>query len=93
MMSTWLSFGDLTQLLGCALFTPNVGHTVVYGVSDNKNVWWDNTYAAHLNFKAQDTSEIFRDQIEAQPMPPADDANMVFQGGAFVKSGPFGDNE
>jgi uronate dehydrogenase len=91
MMSTWLSFGDLTQLLGCALFTPNVGHTVVYGVSDNKNVWWDNTFAAHLNFKAQDTSEIFRDQIEAQPMPAADDPNRVYQGGAFVKSGPFGD--
>ncbi|WP_397453302.1 NAD-dependent epimerase/dehydratase family protein [Pseudomonas sp. NA-150] len=92
MMSTWLSFGDLTQLLECALYTPNVGHTVVYGVSDNQNVWWDNTFAAHLNYKAQDTSEVFREQVEAQPMPAADDPSMVYQGGAFVASGPFGDN-
>ncbi|MGE8178599.1 NAD-dependent epimerase/dehydratase family protein [Pseudomonas fluorescens] len=91
MMSTWLSFGDLTELLACALYTPNVGHTVVYGVSDNQNVWWDNCYAAHLNFKGRDSSEPFRAQIEAQPMPSADDPNMVYQGGAFVTSGPFGD--
>lgn len=92
MMSTWLSFGDLTQLLECALYTPNVGHTVVYGVSDNQNVWWDNQYASHLNFHPKDSSEIFREQIEAQPMPAADDPAMVYQGGAFVASGPFGDD-
>ncbi|RML76678.1 hypothetical protein APX70_03394, partial [Pseudomonas syringae pv. maculicola] len=33
MMSTWLSFDDLTRLLERALYTPDVGHTVVYGVS------------------------------------------------------------
>lgn len=91
MMSTWLSFGDLTQLLECALYAPNVGHTVVYGVSDNKNVWWDNRFAAGLGYKPQDNSEVFRDKVEAQPMPAADDPAMVYQGGAFVASGPFGD--
>ncbi|MFJ3370385.1 NAD-dependent epimerase/dehydratase family protein [Pseudomonas sp. NPDC086251] len=91
MMSTWLSFGDLTQLLECALYAPNVGHTVVYGVSDNKHVWWDNRFAAGLGYKPQDNSEVFRDKVEAQPMPAADDPAMVYQGGAFVASGPFGD--
>jgi uronate dehydrogenase len=91
MMSTWLSFGDLTQLLERALYTPNVGHTVVYGVSDNKNVWWDNSLAAHLKYQPKDTSEVFREQVEAQPMPAVDDPSMVYQGGAFVASGPFGD--
>lgn len=91
MMSTWLSFGDLTQLIECALYTPNVGHTVVYGVSDNQNIWWDNHYASHLNFQPKDSSEVFREQVEAQPMPAADDPARVYQGGAFVASGPFGD--
>ncbi|MFP3548173.1 NAD(P)-dependent oxidoreductase, partial [Rhizobium sp. SIMBA_035] len=50
MLSTWLSFADLTQLLERSLYTPNVGHTVVYGVSNNLNVWWDNRFAAHLGF-------------------------------------------
>ncbi|WP_397449967.1 NAD-dependent epimerase/dehydratase family protein [Pseudomonas sp. NA-150] len=92
MLCTWLSYNDLTQLLERALFTADVGHTVVYGVSDNQNAWWDNRYAAHLGFNPQDTSEGFRSQVEAQPMPAADDPLMLFQGGAFVAAGPFGDD-
>jgi uronate dehydrogenase len=92
MMSTWLSYRDLTQLIERALYTPNVGHTVVYGVSDNHNVWWDNHLATHLGYQPQDSSEQFRTQVEAQPMPAADDPAMVYQGGAFVAAGPFGDD-
>ncbi|MEB0203860.1 NAD(P)-dependent oxidoreductase [Pseudomonas sp. CCC3.1] len=91
MMSTWLSFDDLTQLLERSLYTPNVGHTVVYGASNNVDVWWDNRFAAHLGFEPQDTSEVFRAKVEAQPMPAANDPARVYQGGAFVAAGPFGD--
>lgn len=92
MMSTWLSFDDLTQLIARALYAPNVGHTIVYGASANRDVWWDNRYAAHLGYHPKDSSEVFRDKVEAQPMPAADDPAMVYQGGAFVASGPFGDD-
>ncbi len=91
MMSTWLSFDDLTQLIERSLFTPNVGHTVVYGMSDNRDVWWDNRFAAHLGYTAKDSSEVFRDKVEQQPMPAADDPAAVYQGGAFAAAGPFGD--
>ncbi|WP_223488648.1 NAD-dependent epimerase/dehydratase family protein [Pseudomonas sp. A-RE-19] len=91
MMSTWLSFDDMTRLLERALYTPNVGHTVVYGMSDNKHVWWDNRFATHLGYAPQDTSEVFREKVEAQPMPAKDDPARVYQGGAFVAAGPFGD--
>lgn len=91
MMSTWLSYDDLTQLLERALYTPDVGHTVVYGMSDNKTVWWDNRLASHLGYSPKDSSEVFRDKVEAQPMPAADDPARIYQGGAFVAAGPFGD--
>ncbi|MHA3735710.1 NAD-dependent epimerase/dehydratase family protein [Pseudomonas sp. Eth.TT006] len=91
MMHTWLSFDDLTQLLERALYTPDVGHTVVYGMSANKEVWWDNRFASHLGFEAKDSSEIFREKVEAQPLPAADDPARIYQGGAFVAAGPFGD--
>jgi uronate dehydrogenase len=91
MMSTWLSFDDLTQLIERSLFTPNVGHTVVYGMSANRDVWWDNRFAAHLGYTAKDSSEVFRDKVEQQPMPAADDPAAVYQGGAFAAAGPFGD--
>ncbi|HEY1026904.1 MAG TPA: NAD(P)-dependent oxidoreductase [Pseudomonas sp.] len=92
MMSTWLSYDDLTQLIERCLFTPDVGHTVVYGMSDNRDVWWDNRHAAHLGFKPRDSSEVFRDKVEAQPQPAQDDPNRIYQGGAFVAAGPFGDD-
>ncbi|POR62664.1 NAD-dependent epimerase/dehydratase family protein [Pseudomonas syringae] len=91
MMSTWLSFADLTQLIERSLYTPDVGHTVVYGVSDNNTVWWDNRLASKLDYKPKDSSEVFREKVDAQPLPAADDPAMLYQGGAFVASGPFGD--
>ncbi|SDG48804.1 uronate dehydrogenase [Pseudomonas benzenivorans] len=92
MLSTWLSYRDLTQLLERALYTPNVGHTVVYGMSANRDLWWDNHLAAHLGYQPQDSSEAFRERVEAQPMPAADDPVRLFQGGAFAAAGPFGDD-
>lgn len=91
MLSTWLSYDDLTQLIYKGLTTPNVGHTVVYGASANRDVWWDNRLANHLGYTPKDSSEGFRAKVEAQPMPAANDPAMVYQGGAFVESGPFGD--
>lgn len=89
MMSTFLSFDDLTELMRCSLFAENVGHTVVYGVSNNGKVWWDNTKAAHLGFVPKDSSEPFRDKIEAAPPIAEGDAMAVFHGGRFVNCGPF----
>ncbi|HSV51799.1 MAG TPA: NAD(P)-dependent oxidoreductase [Burkholderiaceae bacterium] len=92
MMSTWLSYRDLTSLIEKSLFTPDVKHTIVYGVSANRDVWWDNKAAAHLGFTPLDSSEIFRDKVEAQPPVAQTDPNAIYQGGAFTAQGPFGDN-
>jgi uronate dehydrogenase len=91
MMSTWLSYRDLTTLVEKSLFTPSVGHTVVYGASANRDVWWDNSAAAHLGYVPQDSSEVFRAKVEAQPPVAPTDPNAIYQGGAFTAQGPFGD--
>ncbi|OUM00661.1 NAD-dependent epimerase/dehydratase family protein [Variovorax sp. JS1663] len=91
MMSTWLSYRDLTSLIEKSLFTPGVKHTVVFGASANRDLWWDNSAAAHLGFVPQDTSEVFRAKIEAQPPVAPTDPNAIYQGGAFTAQGPFGD--
>jgi len=90
MMSTYLSYDDLTELLRCALFAPRVGHTIVYGMSDNTTVWWDNTSARHVGFRPQDSSERFRAALEAkQPTIDLKDPASIYQGGVFVRTGPF----
>ena len=89
MLVTWLSYADLTELVRSCLFAPMLGHTVVYGMSANRDKWWDNSKAAHVGFHAQDSSERFRPKVEGiAPADPTDPA-AVYQGGAFVKMGPF----
>ena len=92
MLSTFLSYDDLVELVRCSLFAPDVGHTVVFGVSDNSSSWWDNSKAAHLGFKPRDNSEAQRARAEAAN-PPLDprDPRRVYQGGAFTGQGPFDD--
>ena len=90
MLASWLSYGDLERLVAAALTAPAVGHTIAYGVSDNRLTWWDNTSARHLGYRPQDSSEAFRDAVEAR-QPPYDrnDPAALYQGGAFVSKGPF----
>jgi uronate dehydrogenase len=92
MLSTFLSYRDLVELVRCALFSPRPGHTIVFGVSDNPTGWWDNAKASHLGFRAQDTSESQRARVESTvpPVEPGDPAG-IYQGGAFVRTGPFDD--
>lgn len=89
MLSTWLSYPDLEHLVARALLADDVGHTVVYGMSANRDLWWSNRHAAQLGFAPQDSSEVFRAQVERQPKLAADDPNSLFQGGAFTAAGPF----
>lgn len=90
MLSTWLSYDDLTSLIHCALRAPSVGHTIIYGASDNTPAWWDNRYAAHLGWTPKDSSERFRAEMDAtvRRLDPSDPA-AIYQGGRFVKQGPF----
>jgi uronate dehydrogenase len=90
MLITWLSIGDLTELIRVSLFTPQVGHTIAFGVSDNRDKWWDNSGAAHLGYVPRDSSEPFRAAVEARS-PALDPATPAarFQGGGYCEMGPF----
>ena len=89
MLITWLSYRDLTELVRCCLFAPRLEHTIVYGMSANRDKWWDNSKAAHLGFQPQDSSEQFRAKVEALPPLDPQDPAAQYQGGGFVKAGPF----
>lgn len=90
MLVTYLSYRDFIELVRCSLFTNRVGHTVVYGVSNNPLKWWDNTKAGFLGFNAQDSSDEFRNRFPASaPSSDLDDPAQRFQGGAFVLGEPM----
>ena len=89
MLATWMSFDDLERLVVAALTAPVVGHSIIYGLSDNHTTWWDNRHARHIGYRPQDSSEPFRAALEAR-QPTLDRSNpaVIYQGGAFVTSGP-----
>lgn len=90
MMSTYLSYDDLTELLRCSLFAPRVGHTIVFGMSDNDSVWWDNRYAAHLGYRPKDSSSKFAHLFpDSADFPAKDDISTIYQGGKFLLDGPM----
>jgi uronate dehydrogenase len=92
MLASWMSYDDLERLVMAVLTTPVLGCSVIYGISDNKTRWYDNSGAAHIGYRPQDSSEPFRAAVEArQPKLDLSDPAVVYQGGAFVRTGPFGD--
>jgi uronate dehydrogenase len=91
MLATWMSYDDLERLVVAALTAPIVGHSVIYGVSDNRTSWWDNTPARHIGYRPQDSSDVFRTEVEArQPVIDRHDPAALYQGGSFVKANPHG---
>ena len=90
MLATWMSYDDLERLVVASLTAPVVGHSVIYGMSDNTTSWWDNTGAKHIGYRPQDSSEPFRAAVEArQPVLDLQNPAVIHQGGAFVTQGPF----
>ena len=94
MMATWLSVDDFMRLMKRAFVAPKLGCTVVYGASANTESWWDNDKSAFLGWVPQDSSEIWREEIEQQAgeIDP-DDPAVVYQGGKFVTAGHPDDAE
>jgi uronate dehydrogenase len=90
MLATWLSYDDLHRLITACLTTPVLGHSIIYGTSDNSVGWYDNHLAKHIGFRPQDSSDVFREAIYAKTSAPdLDDPAVQFQGGGFVKIGPL----
>ena len=90
MLATWMSYDDLERLVVASLTAPVVGHSIIYGMGDNTTTWWDNILARHIGYRPQDSSEPFRAKVEAaDPQPDLTDPAVIYQGGPFVRTGPF----
>jgi uronate dehydrogenase len=89
MMVTYFSYDDLVEMLRCSLFAPRVGHTIAFGVSNNKAKWWDDRKGAHLGYVAKDSSTVFEGKFpDTSVYPPKDDLATIYQGGGFILTGP-----
>ena len=91
MLATWLSYDDLERLVVACLTTPVLGHTIVYGMSDNTNVLVGQHARRATSASGRRTapSGSAPRSRRAQPTLDLNDPAAIYQGGAFVRIGPF----
>lgn len=88
MLWSYLSFADCVRLVEASLTAPRVGHTISFGMSDNKLKTVDNRGAGHLGFVPQDSSEPFRAMVEAgTPVTDPTKPSAKYLGGWFCELG------
>lgn len=91
MLASWLSYADLHRLITACLTTPVLGHSIVFGVSNNSVVWYDNSQAKHIGYVPKDSSDVFKQAIfDKTSGPDLNNPAHVYQGGAFSSAGPYG---
>jgi uronate dehydrogenase len=82
-LSIWISPRDLTQLVRIGLEYPELRYEIVYGVSNNRRSWYDNSNACRLGYKPQDDSEPYAEAVLAAEPPGADPIAERYQGGTL----------
>ena len=92
MLSTWFAPEDFLALIARVFAAPRLGCPVIYGVSDNPSVWWDNGRVRYLGWRPEQSSARFAAEVDARvPRPAPDDPAAMYQGGLFT-SQPFADD-
>ncbi len=84
-LSIWISPRDIAQLVSIGLEYFDIKYEIVYGMSDNKRAWWDNSNALRLGYAPQDRSEDYAAEVLAEHSADTGDAVAdAHQGGDFV---------
>jgi uronate dehydrogenase len=83
-LSIWISPRDYAQLVRIGLEHPDIRYEIVYGVSNNRRSWYDNSNAERLGYRPQDDSEPYaEDVLVAEAGQPTDPIAERYQGGSF----------
>src|SRR5262249_45252301 len=82
MLSTWLSYNDLTRLCIRATLAEKTGHCVIWGASANSRTYWRSDARELLGWLPQDSADPFAGQLAGKVS-----GNPVverYQGGAYT---------
>ena len=83
-LSIWISPRDYTQLVRIGLEHRDIHFEIVYGVSNNKRSWYNNSNAYRLGYKPEDDSEPYAAEVlAAEAGKPKDPVAETYQGGTF----------
>jgi len=90
MMDTWFSYDDLTSMIKRIFEVDRLGYAVIYGMSDNRCTWWDNSKVSYIGWEPKDSSKVFADEpyIRDEVVDPFEE-RIQYQGGRFATAGHF----
>ena len=83
-LSIWVSPRDIAQLVTIGIEHPDIRFEIVYGVSNNRRSWYDNSNAYRLGYEPQDDSETYAEEVLRNEKPATDEKAEHYQGGSFV---------
>ncbi|HLG89861.1 MAG TPA: NAD(P)-dependent oxidoreductase [Alphaproteobacteria bacterium] len=82
MLSTWLSFGDLTRLVIRGTLAKTSGCVVIWGASNNRRMtWWRNDAREAIGWRPQDSADAFENRLLG--MTSGHPVAERYQGGPF----------
>ena len=81
---SFMSYDDCVRLVEAALTAPRVGHSIIYGTSDNRGRVVSNVYATHIGYRPQDNTDAHFAKVQ-KAKPPLDpqEAQAKYVGGWF----------
>jgi uronate dehydrogenase len=79
MLATWLSYGDLIDLVERSLLAESVECSIIWGASNNKAGWWRNDDRTRIGWHPKDSADTWSPRFSKSGDSVAD----RFQGGAF----------
>jgi len=81
MLSTWLSYADLTRLVERCVVSVHAGHAVIWACSDNPASYWGKDQRDRIGWVPQDSAEPWRSEVEHITADPVTER---YQGGGFT---------
>jgi uronate dehydrogenase len=82
MLSTWLSYADLTRLCILATLAEKVGSVVIWGASNNGRTYWRHDAREKLGWLPQDSADPYAGQLFGKVSDSA--IQERYQGGAYT---------
>ena len=78
-LAIWIHPDDLVSLVEIGITAPGIHFEIVYGMSDNKRTWWDNSNALRLGYRPRHQSEHHAAAVIARepPRDPNDPAESI----------------
>jgi len=82
MLSTWLSYADLTRLVMRAMLAEKTGSCVIWGTSHNSRTYWRHDSRQALGWLPQDSADTYAGQMAGKVS--GNPVQERYQGGAYT---------